>query len=350
VSKRKPWWRGSPDPDLEMPRPPEHPLQTDFIEPQLVLRDQENYDNGNARQRAVDRDSNKAELTAELASRRRSTSRLGEARPPSHGDYASTPYRADTVVDGWDAFGLRLRAASVRGPSHRRRGEYRQDDFAVRIHPHRPAIALAVADGVSAAPLSHLGATVAVRSAVDEAVAQLDRGPRVSWLRIFEIASWSVQELASRREREFSSRSAHSLYATTLTVAVIVVSGRRIDVETLSVGDSGGLVVSSSGRTLFGGGQPSGSEFYNETDALPRVPKEASPVRLTLEQDSTLLLGTDGALGTRLSSRTFDLQSLRRIRSSSSLSEFSMVVEARALESGDDATLVMISPEVAPPE
>ena len=91
---------------------------------------------------------------------------------------AAPPYRPDVVADGWAAEHFEVRCASVRGAAHRVLAEPRQDECAVVPHPASGALVAVVADGVSAAPLSHLGATVACRTVVRYLLAALDAGPR----------------------------------------------------------------------------------------------------------------------------------------------------------------------------
>jgi hypothetical protein len=95
---------------------------------------------------------------------------------------ATEPYRPDTVADGGDAFGLTVRAASVRGLYKRHLGGPRQDDLCLRLHPPTSSLILAVADGVSAAARSDLAAALAVRHATVSVDRQLERGAaEVDW-------------------------------------------------------------------------------------------------------------------------------------------------------------------------
>jgi hypothetical protein len=75
---------------------------------------------------------------------------------------SAEPYRPDTVADGGAAFGLTVRAASVRGLFKRYIGGPRQDDVCLAVHEPSRSVVVAVADGVSAAVRSHLGAALAV--------------------------------------------------------------------------------------------------------------------------------------------------------------------------------------------
>jgi len=70
----------------------------------------------------------------------------------------------DLVVAGWSTAGLTVRGASLRGHLNRAGGAPRQDDFAV-CHLPGGRVIVVVADGVSQAPLSHIGASIATRQA-----------------------------------------------------------------------------------------------------------------------------------------------------------------------------------------
>src|SRR5438105_4940183 len=86
-------------------------------------------------------------------------------------------------------------AVPVRGYAHRYDGTPRQDDLAVAAHPATRAVVFAVADGVSAAEHSHIGATVACRAAVDSALDQLDRGSEgINWQQLVNGVAWQLVE------------------------------------------------------------------------------------------------------------------------------------------------------------
>src|SRR5579875_2783960 len=85
-------------------------------------------------------------------------------------------YRPDTVADGGAAFGLTVRAASVRGLLKRYVAGPRQDDLCLRLHPASHTLVAAVADGVSGAGRSDVGAVLAARHATAAVAADLDAG------------------------------------------------------------------------------------------------------------------------------------------------------------------------------
>jgi serine/threonine protein phosphatase PrpC len=85
---------------------------------------------------------------------------------------AEWPDEHDTVLDGVTVPapggrpGVVVRAASVRGLSHRYSGKVRQDAYAFRVSAEGSYLVAAVADGVSAGPESHVAAQIAARSGV----------------------------------------------------------------------------------------------------------------------------------------------------------------------------------------
>jgi hypothetical protein len=199
---------------------------------------------------------------------------------------ASAAYRPDTVVDGWSSEDFTLRLASVRGYEHRHRGLPRQDDVAAAHHPATGAVAFAVADGVSAAPLAHLGATAACRAALARVLADLDAASTVDWAKVAEHAAWQVVQQAvavldlpgpdpERAEKEM---------ATTLVTGLVRPDGTF---ELVQIGDTcGWLLHEATFRRLW-------PVAESAVTALPRVP-EISVRADGLPPGAVLLIGTDG--------------------------------------------------------
>ncbi|MFI9149330.1 protein phosphatase 2C domain-containing protein [Streptomyces sp. NPDC053367] len=220
---------------------------------------------------------------------------LTEPRPPSVG-----PYRPDTVCDGWSLSGLTLRLASVRGHGHRHHGEPRQDDVAVRAHPHTNALAFAVADGVSAAEEAHVGAVLACRTAVDDIMSQLDTDAGdIDLRRAAHHAAWQlVMRVTGGAEPDDRARAeAERRLATTLITGVVLPAGDgSITASLVRVGDSGAWLLNRRRYTrLF----PRRDVAVDEPDtaevvALPRIPSALEPVRVTVPPQGVLLVGTDG--------------------------------------------------------
>lgn len=207
---------------------------------------------------------------------------------------ATEPYRPDTIADGGTAFGLTVRAASVRGLYKRYTGGPRQDDVCLRSHADSGTLIAAVADGVSGASRSDVGAALAVRYATASVARQLDDGREsVDWGGAFEQAAWALVEEHRRACGDAGAgvEEASTSLATTLLVAAV----RGSDVEVAAVGDSPAFllkdkvyapVVAEPERFdgLVGGG----------VDALPRSADTALASRCSLDPGSVLLLCTDG--------------------------------------------------------
>jgi len=206
---------------------------------------------------------------------------------------AGEPYRPDTIADGGTAFGLTVRAASVRGLHKRFVGGPRQDDLCLGLHSETQTLIAAVADGVSGAARSDLGAALAVRYATAAVTRQLDAhgdAAAVDWANAFDQAAWA---LISEGER--TGVDAVSL-ATTLVVAVVSVGDSgAVSVHAAAVGDSPSFrlhgrhydpVVDSraSEDGLIGGG----------VQALPRDARSVDVGTCALEPGDALLLCTDG--------------------------------------------------------
>ena len=207
---------------------------------------------------------------------------------------AAEPYRPDTIADGGTAFGLTVRAASVRGLYKRYTGGPRQDDICLRLHDDSGTLIAAVADGVSGAGRSDLGAALAVRYATAGVARQLDDGREsVDWGPVFEHAAWALVEEHRRACGDAGAgvEEASGSLATTLLVAAV----RGSDVDVAAVGDSPAFllkgkhydaVVAEPERFdgLVGGG----------VDALPRSPGAVQVGRCSMDEGAVLLLCTDG--------------------------------------------------------
>jgi Protein phosphatase 2C len=206
---------------------------------------------------------------------------------------AGEPYRPDTIADGGTAFGVTVRAASVRGLHKRFVGGPRQDDLCLGLHSDTQTLVAAVADGVSGAARSDLGAALAVRYATAAVTRQLDAhgdAAGVDWANVFEQAAWAL-----RSEVERSGGDAGSLATTLLVAAVSAGDFGAVSVQAAAVGDSPAFrlrgrhydpVVDSqlSEDGLIGG----------SVEALPRDARSVEVGACALEPGDALLLCTDG--------------------------------------------------------
>jgi serine/threonine protein phosphatase PrpC len=217
---------------------------------------------------------------------------IGEPAPAIEPQLASgEPYRPDTIADGGTAFGLTVRAASVRGLHKRFVGGPRQDDLCLRLHAASGTLIAAVADGVSGAPRSDLGAALAVRYATAAVARHLDDGA-IEWPNVFEQAAWA---LLSEERREDGDGDGGSLATTLLVAAVSVGDDGEVMIDAAAVGDSPAFrlhgrqyapIVGQPAREddLIGGG----------VLALPRHAGSVQESSCTLASGEALLLCTDG--------------------------------------------------------
>lgn len=226
-----------------------------------------------------------------------------EPRPPT-----VRGYRPDLAADGWSTAGFAVRAASVRGYQHRHDGTPRQDDFALAWHPSTDALVLAVADGVSGADLSHLGATLACRTAVEQLLRLLDGSPAPDpdWREVLRCAGWALVEYAGQQADSVNSAAewAERRLASTL-VAAVVLPGPDGTARALvaRVGDSSAWVLDGGGWAEVFGGGAAGGVVTAAVTALPRVPAEVAGAVVDLPAGAVLLVGTDG-VGTALGDGT----------------------------------------------
>lgn len=258
------------------------------------------------------------------------------------------PFRPDTVVDGWSMGQLAVRGASVRGYFHRYNGAPRQDDFAVhRLQGNR--IAVAVADGVSQARQSHIGATTAVRYAVQWLAAQEDIDPdQADWLTLLQGAAWAlaeqIQSLASLPQPD-PARAEQELACTLVCALLEQTEAERFRAHVVSVGDSGAWLLRDGefgdlvgGKTVGYGGISSSA-----VSALPRVPQQVEPTVVEFGAGEVLLIGTDG-IGDPLGSGTGSVGNMFRDLlcdlEPPTLLEFARAVDFSRETFDDDRTLV----------
>lgn len=236
---------------------------------------------------------------------------VGEAgrsyREISGGAPFPTAMPSDAVCDGFDFDGWALRAASVRGLSHRHAGTARQDAYAVRYSAEMDRLVLIVCDGVGSGELSQIAADVASTYIADELIdCDLVDDPDV-WTGIFADASAAIcvraREVLGRSDAEIDD--VRAVMATT-AVAVVVsgVSGPGPwEVSQAAVGDSSLWTArhptsdeAFAGWTPILGGKGNDGEFAsNRTSALPlRVDSAVISEYFELDADMLLLLCTDG--------------------------------------------------------
>ncbi len=269
--------------------------------------------------------------------------------------YRQIPYRPDTSLDGWSTKSFTMRAASSRGHLHRYNGTPRQDDFAVAVGPRPNQLLVAIADGVSAAPQSHIGSTTAVRysiqwltSSVAESTAETD------WKGLVENVAWALIEQAAAvlGSEDTSAETAERILATTLVCAVLDADGQGgAEVHVVGVGDSGAWVVrQGSFERLEGGKEESESGLSSSAvSGLPRVPTEVVARFGRVGPGEILLLGTDG-FGDPLGRGDGEVGALFRSVLEGrvpSLIEFAHAVDFSRETFDDDRTLVAVWP-VAP--
>jgi hypothetical protein len=207
---------------------------------------------------------------------------------------AGEPYRPDTIADGGTAFGLTVRAASVRGLYKRYTGGPRQDDICLRLHADSETLVAAVADGVSGAARSDLGAALAVRYATAAVARQLDHGGEsVDWGPVFEQAAWALVEEHRRACDDAGAGvdEASGSLATTLLVAAV----RGSAVEVAAVGDSPAFLLNAKVYDAIVGEPESFDGLVGgRVDALPRSAGASEVARCSLDGGGVLLLCTDG--------------------------------------------------------
>lgn len=219
-----------------------------------------------------------------------------EPRPPGQFAYDFP----DTECDGWSTPDFTVRSASIRGAGHRFYRKPRQDSARVAVHEASGAIVFAVADGVSGATDSHLGAVEACRAAMERMLHLLSQGAPMEFDSVAHHAAERLRQLAAWRlgTGPQSSAVAASWYATTLVAGVVQPDASGPRVELCRIGDSGAWLLdraTGSYHALFGTKTGSDTDLVsNAVVPLPHVPESVEALVEHLTASEVLLVGTDG--------------------------------------------------------
>ncbi|MER5615418.1 protein phosphatase 2C domain-containing protein [Streptomyces sp. NPDC002215] len=220
-----------------------------------------------------------------------------EARPP--GQYAYD--FPDTECDGWSTPALCLRFASVRGAKHRYYRQPRQDTARAAVHEATGSIVFAVADGVSSAANSELGAAEACKAALERMLHLLSSSEEtLDFQDVTRYAAERLRQLALWRleGREPEPGEVAGLYATTLVAGVVRPDPESPTAELVRIADSTAWVLEQplkQFRPLFSSKTGSDSLLVsNEVTPLPHVPDVLEATRVRLKPGQVLLVGTDG--------------------------------------------------------
>jgi serine/threonine protein phosphatase PrpC len=262
-------------------------------------------------------------------------------------------HRADTVIDGWETDSIRVRAATVRGYSHRYDGSPRQDDFALAILPECGWLVAAVADGVSSARQSHIGSSEALRFVTSWLAASKPGSlTEINWKALVDGAAWHLVETARKllQDPGADAKAAEKEVATTLICAVVAPGAEGFEASVIGIGDSGVWLLGSEGFSKVKGGkaEASGGISSSAVNGLPQVPTEIVSVSVAVKSGQALLLGTDG-FGDPLGDGDGLVGGLFKrglIDSVPSLIEFAHMLDFSRETFDDDRTLVAIWPKI----
>jgi hypothetical protein len=216
-----------------------------------------------------------------------------EPRPPTR-----RPYIPDTVWDGWTTEHLTLRMASVRGYSHRYSGIPRQDDAEVAYDPESGSVIFAVADGVSNAPYSHVGARVACQSTVESVFHELKFGASgsLNWQSIVDTTSEALMRQADAllNQQDVALETATACLGTTLIAGCIWPSAEGLWSEVTRVGDSSAWVLEQGRYFPAFAAKSTDDLISSEVSPLPRIPEVISTAKVHIGHEQIFLIGTDG--------------------------------------------------------
>ena len=265
--------------------------------------------------------------------------------------------RPDTVVDGWSSEHVTVRGASLRGHIHRHNGAPRQDDFVVHLMPDA-RVSVVVADGVSAAPQSHVGAATVVQFATKWLHTYAPRETaETDWTGLLKNTAWALAERAQeifKLENPDPEKALDELATTVVCAVIEVVDPGLLRAFVVGVGDSGAWILRDGEFVSVLGGKTAGAGGISSSAVvpLPRVPTEVIAAIVEFSADDVLLIGTDG-IGDPLGSGQGGVGNLFRELFSGegppSLVEFGRAVDFSRETFDDDRTLVAVMPRKTPP-
>lgn len=245
-------------------------------------------------------------------------------------------HRADTEVEAFSITDLHVRSVSARGHSHRYEGSCRQDAMSHTVK--NGWVGLAVADGLGSERLSHIGAHIAVHTAMSGIHVLADC--ITSQFSCAPIAD-AIRKAAACNEPEY----APSDFRTTLTFAAVQVrpdrSHERVAVVA-KIGDSEPwLLRDGSLESIF----PPPEESALASSGVHPLPDSdvASVAHLRLRPGDQLFLATDG-VGELLENDNAYRRSLLELLTPKAPQASSLlaVVDAPVKGYHDDRTLVTI--------
>ncbi|MFG3369985.1 protein phosphatase 2C domain-containing protein [Streptomyces sp. NPDC090032] len=225
--------------------------------------------------------------------------------PAVAGDLAAAVL-PDIVLDGAAYPGVTVRAASVRGDSHRYAGEPRQDALCVtRIGGDEQGgelLMLAVADGVGSAPRSHVGSNEACRLAARylDRSTSLHEAIRTADAEGFQRAADNVVRQIGNLLGDLALQHDErpDALATTLRILLVPLDPRIRTRGFLAVGDGGAALLRRGFWHLdFMGdadGGKDGDVIDTRTAALPRARTAVTRLIHPAQPGDVIVLSTDG--------------------------------------------------------
>lgn len=211
----------------------------------------------------------------------------------------------DVSADGFSVGEVTVRAASVRGLSHRYYGDPRQDSYVVEHDRTSHWSFAAVADGLGSASRSHRGSQLAARSALKACRERVGSGEsEIDWPFVFEKANASLRAIAEQTHDrttptgETVDEIADSLSTTlaVLAVAPAAPPDAHLRCSIGLVGDSGAWLLRDGTWYPITSAKESSDELaHSTTDALP-VGGTIEPVVASadLRAGDAVFLMTDG--------------------------------------------------------
>jgi hypothetical protein len=156
-----------------------------------------------------------------------------------------------------------------------------------------------VADGLSGASQSHLGAAAACHAGLNNAARQLAAGDhRIDWAQVAAAAASELTICAtSLLDQDHPQPEAvEELMATTLVAGCVMPADGGAAVSIIQIGDSSAWILQNDRyRCVLEQKHDPGAQIISSAvSPLPRIPDPLAPAQFLLPENSVLLVGTDG--------------------------------------------------------
>jgi len=285
--------------------------------------------------------------------------RMNEIKPKYAGAFG---YRPDNTIDRIDVGKLTLGAVSLRGIMHQDLAKPRQDALAFSVTDDRKYLIAAIADGVSAATLSHIGADFAVSAILKLINTVLKKNKEslndIDWQSIYEDLHAQFIDRSAKLAKQglfkVIGKANPAKYAevlgTTAEALIIAIQpdklGKHDFLRVVFAGDGSGYTLDpEKGWCILSSGKDNSGEIADSSVVPLPIECEGAPWLFAghISENQAVMIATDGigdlGIGSENDTSVFLQKMLSRPASSIELLKaFSVLIRYK----DDDRTAVIV--------